>query len=269
MTTQQSEAETSETSAPPPGEGAVGQPKNNKLPRPKAEKVLPTERMGYATQIELLRAWGQLGAKGTTSIAEVAKVVNIHQSTAGLANAFFVDVGLLARTSDGLAPAPEVVAYANAYQWNADTAAHKLAPLFEAAWFGVAALPKLRFKPHTRSQAINVLGEAAGASPAHKSQLETLLELLVAAGLVTLDGDTVRATKREEAPSPPPPPMQSAGSAQATPRTDAQPAGAFNFSVSLTMADIARLPAEQIAPFLTGLADLMKVAADLEKKRGG
>lgn len=254
--------------APAPEEGAspsapaAAAAKPTKAARPKAEKQLPTERIAFGKQLDLVRAYGQLGAKGAASTAEVAKVVDIHPSTASLANPFFTDAGFLQRSADGFAPAQDVVAYARAYEWAPETAAHKLAPLVSRSWFAEALLPKLRFKPHARQQALTVLAEAGGATTAHKGQLETLLEYLEVVGLISLDGDTVKAIRAqtpEEEESPPKPP--GGGTAKQPPPATA---GAFQISMSITLAEIATLPPDRIQAFLEGLTELMKIHAEIE-----
>ncbi len=162
----------------------------------KPQKTLPTERIAFAKQLEILRAYGQLGSAGTTvANADVANVVGLHPSTTSLANAFFFEVGLLLKGADGVAPSPEVIAFARAHEWKQDTAANKLAPLLSNAWFGTALIPKVKFKPHKTVEAIAILADASAATPEHKSQLESLLELLQAGGLIQLDGDTVKSVR--------------------------------------------------------------------------
>lgn len=71
-----------------------------------------------------------------------------------------------------------VAAPALAYQWNAESAPQKLADHLVGTWFGEALLRKIEFRPHSTTEAIGVLADAAGASPEHRGQLESILSLL-------------------------------------------------------------------------------------------
>src|SRR6185503_3099747 len=138
----------------------------------------------------------QLGANGRpVTNAEVASIVGLHPSTTSIANAFFTDVGLLVRAADGQVPAQEVVNFAKAHQWDPDKAPTKLAPLLASTWFGLALFPKVQFRAHSPQEALGILAEAAGASTEHRGQLESMLELLAFAGLLHVDGDSVRPVR--------------------------------------------------------------------------
>ena len=245
---------------------AASTPKPTKV-RPKAERILPTERLGLAKQVDILRAYGQLGASGNAvSNAEIAKVVDVHPSTASLANAFFVDAGLLSRTGDGIVPSAETVGYARAYEWDAEMAAQKLGPALADAWFTISLVPKVRFRPHTRTDAVRVLAEAAGASKTHRGQLDSLLDFMGIVGLLQIDGDSVKPTRQlASAPDAAVKPQAPPSVTPAAPTAGAS--GAFQVSMSITFADVALLPPDKIQAFLAGIAELMKIQKEIEEAR--
>lgn len=263
------------------GTAPVG--KGAKAARPKTSHPLPTERIARTKQLEMVRAYGQLSANGASvNAAEVATMVGLTTSTMSLANGFLTDVGLLVRTTDGLAPNSDVINFARAYEWNAETAGEKLAPTFESSWIGAALLRKIRFRAHTKQEALALLADASGASASHKGQLEDILEMLVFAALVAIEGDNVRAGKL----------LQSSGGGQAAtpaaqqpeapaavvqkPVEPAVPAAAqqapgvsFNISMSVTMAEIATLTPDKITAFFTGVAAVMKIQSEIDAAKKG
>src|SRR5690242_20052012 len=109
-------------------------------------RILPTDRVGFSKQLQLLRGYAAIVAQSGNRVVnnpEVAELVGIHQNTSNLAHPFFVDVGFLTRQGTGYAPSAEVVSYGKAFNWNAETAPQKLAPLIRRSWFAQAVLPKL------------------------------------------------------------------------------------------------------------------------------
>src|SRR5215210_6833932 len=74
-------------------------------------KILPTPRIAFARQMDLLRAYGNVGGHEGRPVShvDVAPLVKIAASTASLANPFFADVGLLMRSDGGYTPSREVL----------------------------------------------------------------------------------------------------------------------------------------------------------------
>src|SRR5438874_7452599 len=105
----------------------------NKADKP--SKVLPTNRVSRLKTFDIVRAFGATGDSGRpVSNVEVSKLVNLHSATVGLTLPFLTDIGLLRRTPDGMIPLAEVISYAQAFRWNPDTAAQRLAPVFARTW---------------------------------------------------------------------------------------------------------------------------------------
>lgn len=82
---------------------------------------------------------------------------------------------------------------------------------------------------------------------------------------MTVEDDTVRAVRGRQATvkeAAPPDVDRRSSAAQAA------PSGAFQFSMTVTMADIAALPPEKISAFMSAIAELMKIKATLGQNGG-
>ncbi len=186
-----------------------GQKKNVGAGEPR--EVLPTNRLVFEKQLEILRAYGTAG-KGIRN-KQLADAVNVAETTLSLANGFFVSVGLIRRGEGGYEAMPDVIAFARAWDWNRDAAGEKLANVFANAWFGKALLLKTQLREITENEAITTLAEAAAAPPAYRSRLVLLLDYLATARLIVREGDRLRSgaaalTPPPSNPPPPPPPAR-------------------------------------------------------------
>lgn len=174
-------------------------------------ETLPTRRVAFAKQLDILRAYGALGATQATTLRQVADVVGLKPDTASLTNSFFQAVGLVSRVESGaMKPAPEVVAFQRAYQWNPDTAGHEMAAIFEDAWFWQALAGHLALGRITEAKAMAVLGQAANATKNRAVELRVIMDFLEIAGLVVRDDGHVRAANERVQPAEPPPPAAAA-----------------------------------------------------------
>ena len=158
-------------------------------------KRLPTPRIAFANQLNIVRAYGAASQGGTKSVdhKDVATMLNMAADTVSLANPFLSDVGLITRTESGYMPAPEAVAFASVYQWEQEKAPTELAPKLRETWFAETLLNRLVFAPMDEQSAITELAKVAQADKSYKTQLHTLLEYLDAAGLLALEGGMVKA----------------------------------------------------------------------------
>jgi hypothetical protein len=242
-------------------------------------KVLPTTRVGFAKQLQLLRAFAALAATdkaATTSGA--AEIVGIHPSTAILANPFFIDVGFLQKVGTSIIPAPEVIAYHRAVEWNPETAPTKLAPLLRKTWFGAKLLPKLSLNTLDEGQAIELLAAESAASPKYAGQLGVILDYMAVAGLVRRDGGVIRSGASlplEESPTKVEAPMQMTeeepvretrrAPSIATAFSQA-PEGVlrFNVDVSVDMKEFATWQPDRISAFWAGIAQVLAAKAKVE-----
>lgn len=189
-------------------------PSSAKNPRVKLRKALPTDRVAFARQLDILRA--AVAASGLSrnpvSNEEVSKIVNIHFGSISTCNPFFLETGFFSRQKLQNVPCDEVFAYAERFEWEQEKAAHKLAPVLRKSWFYLSLSPKLAFRSLSTDEALSFLAEEVGATKEHKDQLAILIDYLRVAGLVSVDGTTINLIKggAEDAPPANPPPADPA-----------------------------------------------------------
>lgn len=185
-----------EVESPAEGELETGLEKKKRAERrPSARLPLPTDRIALPKQWDIARAYGQLGETGRpVTNAEVGAVVGLNSSTTSLANSFLSAIGLLQKSGDGYVASAALVEYARAYRWDVARAPQKLAQAFASSWFGTELLPKIRFRPHSVSEAITILADTSAAHPDQRSQLEGLISFLDTVGLVRRDGEMLFST---------------------------------------------------------------------------
>src|SRR5205085_1098131 len=99
-------------------------PPTNGRPKTKPTKFLPTDRIAWNRWFDLLRAYAieSESGEGVVTNGQVAKVMQMAESTVALANPFFTGTGFLTRTGSGFIPAPEVIAYRRGFEWKPETA---------------------------------------------------------------------------------------------------------------------------------------------------
>ncbi len=172
--------------------------KMNDAPKTK-RRILPTPRIAFAKQLDLLRAYAAASGPSRKVVgnAETAPYVSLSKNTVSLANPFFADIGLVERVGGGFVPSQEVVNFAQAYEWDADRAAHELAPVLERSWFGEALLPRLGFGALAEKETLRIVDQAAQAGPDYESQLRIVLEYLEAGGLIERDAGNVRLAPKD------------------------------------------------------------------------
>lgn len=178
--------ESSESSAPPSAESA-------RTTKAKPIKVLPTERLGFEKQLGVLRGYAAASGADRKAVSnkDVGAIVQIHENTVSICNPFFQDVGLLSKEGMRSRPSDEVVDYAQAFEWDQEKAASKLACVLRKSWFGAALIPKLTFRPLSKDEATTFLANEAKAPKEYKANLEIILEYLRAAGVIQSDGATI------------------------------------------------------------------------------
>lgn len=252
------------------------QPDKTKKTRP--TKPLPTERIAYQKQIDILRAYAIAteanGGKPVTN-NDVAAIVKMAATTLPHANSFFAEIGLLQRVEGGYVPAPEVINFHRAYAWNAETAPHKLAPVVQSTWFGQVLLPRLSFRSMDEAEAIAVLAEASGAAPEYKGQLGLLLNYLDTAGLIERDGGLVKANKTpvgsaqmpgsQPVTTPPQIPTAETGAVATTFNRPKTPGVQFQINVDVDMKEFATWTPERISAFFAGVAQVLSAKGAIEK----
>ncbi|HEV2013421.1 MAG TPA: hypothetical protein VGR77_06025 [Candidatus Dormibacteraeota bacterium] len=244
---------------------------------------MPTNRIAFTKQLDILRAYAAAsGPTGkTVRLREVAEIVKMNPDTITMANGFFAEVGFVQRIEGALLPAPEVMSYSQAHQWNADTAATKLAPLVRDSWFGKTLMPSLTFGGIEEKAALEKLALEAGASPEYKGQVSMLLDYLQVAGVIVKDGNMVKLNRGNAAVAPSAEERAGPGigaeireipKAQAVHTTFAQAgAGAVQFQVSfkVDMAEVSSWAPERITAFFAGIAQVLAAKGSIEKEAAG
>jgi hypothetical protein len=252
-------------------------------------KALPTDRVQFSKQLNLLRAYAAVSGQAgkPVSSAEVANVAKLNTSTVSLCNGFFADVGFIEKAPNGqYIPSPEVVSFLRAFQWNPETAPHKLAPRLRDMWFMRRLQPKLAMGPINEEEAIHELADEANADPRYYNSLRLILDYLETTGLVRRDGGFIRATdsisarspEAESAPREAASPVPTGGGDVINTRTSAvattftQPTEGvvqFHVSVKVDMAEFSDWSPDRITAFFAGIAQVLAAKGKLEKSATG
>jgi len=253
----------------------------------KPSKPLPTVRVSFLKQMDILRAYAAAsgGSSKIVSLKGVADLVQMAVPTVSLANPFFVDVRFVQRSEGvGMTPANELLEYAHAYQWDKETAAHKLAPLLSKTWFWETLQPNLSFQELPEERAVTLLAEKSAAGPKYKSQLRMILEFLDAAGMIKRENGAVRAVKGSHQVASQDAPVSSekvseskpvesqgtplARSAVATNFAQKQGAIQFEVNVHVDMSEFAGWQPARIAAFFNGIAQVLSAKGMVEQESG-
>ncbi len=234
--------------------------------RPRASKVLPTDRMKFDAQVELLRRYARISgaAKRAVTSEEVARAQGIATNTAALNNAFFVESGWLETTGRGQHIATDaLVTYNQRAQLdpaNAKAATSLLAGPARQSWYWKALEPYMQGGGLPKNEALVILSSDSDAGPEYKPQLENVLQWLQFVCLVRIEGDSLlpgdglglaseSASRAAEPVQPvvedhPMQPTPEHSKAEATERKDV--VLAFSVDFRLTASELASLSPDQI-----------------------
>ena len=261
----------------------ISAPSEDQAPKKvKPTRILPTDRINPAKQLDILRAYAAASNNGTrpATVQEVADIMKMAGSTVALANAFLASVGLIQRTDAGTyTPCAEVVSFLRAYEWNPETASHKLASFLKSTWFAAALLPQLSFGVMDEDTAVAKLAESCTAGPEYRKELVSLLEFLSLGGVIIRDGTSVKLSKAVPASEPvtTPKPEESIklqelartpGKTVNTALQSTDGGVTFNVNVQVDMAEFATWRPERISAFFRGIAEVLAAKADVEKSGG-
>jgi hypothetical protein len=236
----------------------------------KTNKALPTPRIAFQKQVEILRAFGAACGMDSRTVtnAEVGKIVGLKPDTVSLGNSFFVAIDLLTRAEGGNVPSEEVLAYARAHEWLPEEAFEKVAPKLEKTWFAEALLPRLRFGPLSVDQAIGALGEAAGIGQESKTQLEILLAFLEHARLIERDNGNFRIPRPRPSSEEPKEEVSEREASTVDKQQGAIPKGGgirLDISIDVNMGEMAKWSSDRITAFMGGLAQVLSAKGNLDK----
>ena len=260
--------------APPKGGDGSGTRPNQ---RARAEKNLPTDRLGFDKQIEALRAIAQLSgtAKRPVTAEAISSALGLKGNTGGLSNKFFRDNGWIEPAGRGeYIAADSLVNFGRHLGMDSndlDGARKYLAATARENWHWQEIADRLHGQGLPTSAVLHALAKAAGASAEHRQQLELVIDWLGWLGLVRREDDKVMAVTPEhdsraaEAPTPDesardvqhateavaeseePAPAQR--EAELTPVLDGALVS-MNFSVRITADDATKLSDDQLRTLL-------------------
>lgn len=261
--------------------GSSAKPK--KLAAIKPCRALPTNRIAFPKQLDILRAFGAASEPDGRPVnnGDVASIVGLTAGTVSIINGFFLDLQLLQRTGDGICPSSEVLEYNRTSAWNAETAPQQLAPAIARSWFAQALMPKLRFKAISEEEAIQTLASAATAGPEYRSQIETLLDYLRVCGIVARENGQVRLSQQQQngqestrteqntttATTADPCPLPTRATTITTQFSPSPTAGIvqFNISAKVDMQELATWSPDRIAAFFAGIAQVLAAKKGVEE----
>jgi hypothetical protein len=190
--------------------GADQQSAELKTKRTTLVRVLPTDRISFENQVELLRAFAAVfesNGRQPVKNEQAGEVLTkkLSGSTVSQLNGFFCDIGLLSRSdagNGGFIPGAEVIEYNNACQWDESEARLKLRPVFEKTWFHRCLAPRLQLTPQPQATCLALLANESKATPEHNEKLVNLLNFLQLAGIISTAGGTVTLLQNRVAVPP-------------------------------------------------------------------
>lgn len=242
---------------------------------------VPTDRMTHENAVKALRAFCILSKGGGEPVdsEQLGQNLGLSAATAGLNNAFFVDVDLLTRVGRGsYLPTDVTLRFNQRYSFAPETAAKAMAPYFANTWFYEAVKNRLAISPGaSRDSVIETLAGVAETDAEYKVQLGMILEWLEFVGLITMSNGIVALVEDDDdsdaSPNADPalttPPTSAVTPTVPEPTTEVATGGSpmVNLSVSLTVTaeDLALLTQDQIDSLFEGIAKIAKAKAVLNK----
>ena len=171
-------------------EVAEREPSAGVTTKSRLERTLPTGRVVFPKQLEILKAYPAAYERvhGPVAIEDLKDLVALAPATISQANPFFCDVGFVQKEGRKFVPSPELEGMLRMSGISQEKAWTKLAPLLEKAWCGQLLIPKLRMRPLTEDEIVHDLADAAKAEADHIPQLRIVIEYLVLVGLLSKEG---------------------------------------------------------------------------------
>jgi hypothetical protein len=168
-------------------------------------KVLPTDRVSFEKQWQVVRAYAAAGGPAREAVTneKVASVMSgLAASSISICNPFLSSVGLIVADGRKFRPSEALLEYQHAYDWDPAGAGQKLNRVLRETWAAKSLLPKLAYRTLNKDEAIKFLAEDSKATVHHRRSLETFLEFLAAAGVIRIEGDSIQRGElpRDDAP---------------------------------------------------------------------
>lgn len=257
---------------PPSGSAAS----TRSLQRSRAERPLPTDRLSFEKQIDVLRAIARLSGRERRAVTaeQLSEAMGMKGNTAGLSNRFFVESNLVEFIGRGSYTASGALLdyhrHLSVDPQDLVGAVRCLVPAIQQSWYWQVIEPMLDGGLPERMALLSLSG-AAGATE-HTAQLQIVLQFLVWLRMLRRDGDTLLAGEHFGSPLPTGPDEQGGepvvsqevsarGQGQASeplhvtssPLASPEPVAmvSFNFSVRITADDAARLTDDQLQTLLS------------------
>lgn len=237
----------------------------------KLSKKLPTFRVGFAKQMDALRAYAVLSDGGSKPVhyTKVADIIKVHEANVSSMNPFFVENNFIYKAGNGYVPVTDILEYNRAYSWKPENAAQKLNLLVANTWFGTALIQRLQFRAMSEEVAIEALASQCNAGPAAKPQLRILLDLCEASGIIErANGQlTLLSVSAPEEIKTAPEATRPAPEPEATmqPRPTSSPAnhspkdGSINLDIGIRvdLAEMRDWSPDRITAFFGGIAQIL------------
>jgi hypothetical protein len=197
-----SEAWVGEADAPPTApQGTAGPPaggsnppsggNTNRAQKQRAERSLPTDRLSFEKQVEVLRIIAQM--RRPVLAEDLSAAVGLKGNTGGLSNKFFRDSGWINPAGRGAYTAADVLVeyhrHLNVDPDDTSGARRYLAESARDSWYWRALEPMLEGGVR-QTLVLHTLSKEAGAYD-HTQQLLLILEWLEWLGMIRRDGETV------------------------------------------------------------------------------
>jgi hypothetical protein len=187
----------------PPGGNVGGSA--GRLQKQRSDRSLPTDRLSFDKQVDVLRAIAQLSGPSKKSVTaeDASAAIGLKGNTAGLCNKFFRDTGWVVSTGRGTYAATEPLLeyhrHLNIDAQDFEGARRYLVTPAQGSWYWVALEPILDGGAR-KPMVLLTLSKAAGAHD-HTPQLEMIVTWLEWLGLVRREGDVIFPTATEGSPS--------------------------------------------------------------------
>jgi hypothetical protein len=261
-------------------------PPSRRAAKRRPAKPIPSDRMKWDVQFKVLRTLGQLGTR-TTDAEFLSKAMSgeVSHYTVALSHGFFVECGWLARVGRGeWRPTDALLGYVRQAQYNTEKALAFLREPAKDSWVWRTMSETLSNGSVEINTMLATLAHEAEAD-SHRTQLLMILQWFEFIGLIVVDENAVRRAEDTDGSQDHAEHADSAATANPTTTATAtvvasperqetaasvpKPTNAasgrpdallnFDFSISLTAADLAVLTPEQISAVFEAVGKVVAI----------